>query len=196
VQEARPDRGAGERLGRARSGDALAAEELLTLLYRELRGLASRMMADERASHTLQTTALVHEAWLRLFGSEPAPSEDRRHYLRLAARAMRQVLIDHARRRAADKRGGAPAALELGRDVAAPWTAESSELLALDDALTRLDGQDGESARVVELRFFAGLTLEETASVLGLTPRQVEGRWNFARGWLRRELLRGAERDG
>ena len=196
MQDARPECGASERLGRARRGDALAAEELLAILYRELRGLASRLMADERASHTLQTTALVHEAWLRLFGSEVAPVEDRRHYLRLAARAMRQVLIDHARRRAADKRGRAQVALELESFVASPWKGECTELLALDEALTGLDGQDAESARVVELRFFAGLTLEETAAVLGLTPRQVEGRWNFARGWLRRELERGTERDG
>ncbi|TAJ16681.1 MAG: sigma-70 family RNA polymerase sigma factor [Planctomycetota bacterium] len=188
-------------LRRLRRGDAAVGDQLAELVYRELHALARRVMTDERGAHVLQPTALVHEAWLRLLGAaaDGAASdfEDRTHFLRLAARAMRRVLVDHARARDAEKRGGGrvPAQLELAElDLGALsiWDGDRTDVLALDDALAQLESRDPDAARVVELRFFAGLTTEETARALGWTVRQVEGSWVFARGWLRRELERGA----
>lgn len=185
-----PDPLSTELLRRAEGGDARAREQLLELLYRELRQLAQLEMRSERGGHTLQPTALVHEAWLRLVDSDSGtPWSDRSHFLALASRAMRRVLVDYARRRHAEKRGGAAQRAELADDL---LTCEglSLDMLALDEALDRLAARDAELARVVELRFFGGLTNEETGRVLALSERQVEGAWVTARGWLRRELER------
>jgi RNA polymerase sigma factor (TIGR02999 family) len=177
-------------LRRLGEGDERAADELLPLLYQELRSIAGRLMAGERRSHTLQATALVHEAWLRLGGGAGAEAEDRKHFLRLAARAMRRVLVDHARAKRAGKRGGDRTPQPLAEDLAF-YEDRPEDLLALDEALTRLGEHDEELLRVVELRFFAGLTLRETGEQVGKTLRQVDLAWGFARGWLRREMSRG-----
>jgi RNA polymerase sigma factor (TIGR02999 family) len=175
-------------LARMGGGDSSARDELLRVLYRELHELAERSMRHERPDHTLQPTALVHEAWMRLTDSTATPTwESRAHFLGVAARAMRNVLVDHARRRAADKRGANVARIELD-DTLASYNERALDVLALDEALERLAQRDGELARLVELRFFGGLTTEETGKVLGLSVRQVEGAWVTARGWLHREL--------
>jgi RNA polymerase sigma factor (TIGR02999 family) len=175
-------------LQRAGEGDSEARSALLALLYRELRDLAQSSMRGERRDHTLQPTALVHEAWLRLAQAEEPPHwRSRAHFLGAAATTMRRVLVDHARRRRTDKRGADAPRIELDDALVGPDSPEL-DLLALDEALDRLGRRDEELARLVELRFFGGLTNEETARVLGLSTRQVEGGWVAARGWLRREL--------
>lgn len=190
-------------LRRSSAGDGDARDALLRLLYSELRSLAARQMQRERKDHTLQPTVLVHEAWMRLIeepgqgvpdaGAAGGPAWDgRAHFLRMAAKAMRNVLVDHARRRGAQKRGASAARAELD-DVLATYETRALDVLALDEALERLAQRDEELARVVELRFFGGLTVEETGAALGLGVRQVEGAWVTARGWLRREL---GERGG
>lgn len=182
-------------LQRLRRGDAAVGEQLAELVYRELHALARRVMTDERGAHVLQPTALVHEAWMRLLGAAGESEhefEDRAHFLRLAARAMRRVLVDHARARDADKRGGGRAGAELELGALAVWESDRTDVLALDEVLAQLESRDPDAARIVELRFFAGLTTEETARAIGWSVRQVEGSWVFARGWLRRELERGA----
>lgn len=180
-------------LRRVDEGDAAAAGDLLPLLYGELREIAARLMRGERKGHTLQTTALIHEAWIRLTGDGERSFENRRHFVRLAARAMRRVLVDHARARNAAKRGGgeAPEAFDDFASAIAPAFPEPTDLLALEEALTKLGEKDEELLRIVELRYFAGLTLAETAEALGSTERKVQLAWTFARGWLRRELSKG-----
>jgi len=178
-------------LAGSRAGDGRAQEDLLALLYSELRGLAQRLMQGERVDHTLQATALVNEAWMRLVGAEvDVASENRAHFLRLAGRTMRRVLVDHARGAKRDKRGGGRTLLSLGEREPAREEA-ALDVLELEEALARLEEKDAELARVVELRFFAGLSLEETASVLGVTEDAVRWSWKLARGFLRRELERG-----
>ena len=175
-------------LARVCEGDTQARAELLDVLYRELHELAERSMRAERPDHTLQPTALVHEAWLRLSDAQMPPSwNNRAHFLGVAAKAMRNVLVDHARRKAADKRDAGRARVELDAALAS-YEARAFDMLALDDALERLALRDLELARMVELRFFGGLTTEETGKLLGLSVRQVEGAWVTARGWLHREL--------
>lgn len=179
-----------ELLERLAEGDAAASEDLLALLYGELHGIARKLMSDQRAGHTLQTTALINEAWMRLTPGSGSRWQNRRHFVRAAARAMRHVLVDHARRRTAKKRQ---------RDKARPfeegafeyWSKHPAELLALNELLENLGERDPEMLKVVELRYFGGLTLEETAAATGLTVRQVHIRWTFARGWLRRALEQG-----
>lgn len=177
-------------LQRLADGDVEAADELFPLVYQELHDVAHRLMAKERGGHTLQTTALMHEAWMRLVGTGDGAFEDRRHFLRVAARAMRNVLVDHARRRNAKKRQRGRAQ-PLVEDALAYWEANHHDLLALDEALDRLGERDATLLRVVELRFFGGLTIEQTGQVLGLSPRQASKAWAFARSWLRRELGKG-----
>jgi RNA polymerase sigma factor (TIGR02999 family) len=177
-------------LQRASAGDPGARDELARLLYGELRALAEGQMRAERDDHTLQPTALVHEAWVRLMGTPGGAAirwQDRSQFLCFAAQAMRNVLVDHARRRKTQKRSAPAARLELDEALAA-YEIRALDLLALDEALERLAQHDAELARLFELRFFGGLTGAETAVVLGLTERQVEGAWVTARGWLRREL--------
>lgn len=177
-------------LARLARGDAEAGEALFPLVYRELHDTAHRLMARERAGHTLQTTALLHEAWVRIAGGDAGRIQDRQHFVRLASRAMRNVLVDHARRRNAKKRA-APTREPLIDDALTFWDAHHTDLLALDEALERLGAKDAELLRVVELRFFGGLTLDETGAALGISPQKVHRGWTFARTWLKRELERG-----
>jgi RNA polymerase sigma factor (TIGR02999 family) len=156
-------------------------------VYSELRRLAARQMRKERPGHTLQTTALVNEAYLKLMSQKNASWENRAHFFGVASRVMREVLVEHARKRAALKRGGARKIyLE---DVAEPGAPNKSvDLLALDEALQRLERLDPQQCRIVELRFFSGLSVEETAAVLGISPRTVKRDWSVAKVWLRREI--------
>ena len=177
-------------LQRSRAGDPDALERVLPLVYSELRRLAGAQLARERAGHTLQPTALVHEAYLKLVGEERAVCESRGHFLALAALAMRRVLCRHAERRAALKRGGDRARVEL-TDAALALELPSVDVLGVDRALTRLEGVDPRAAKVVELRFFGGLSVEDAAAALEISPRTVEREWRVARAWLRRELEAG-----
>ena len=160
---------------------------LMPLVYGELRRIASRHLGRGRDSGTIQTTALVHEAYLRLAGGAPARAEDRAHFFAVASTAMRHVLVDYARRRTALKRGGGAHATTLsGKGLAVDARAE--EVLALDDALTRLAGLDARLAQVVEMRFFGGMEVEETAQALGVSNRTVKRDWRKARAFLQTEL--------
>jgi RNA polymerase sigma factor (TIGR02999 family) len=183
-----------ELLESARRGDAAATDQLVPLLYAELRRLAAALLARERRAATLQPTALVHEAYLRLLGGDAA-WESRAHFLGAAARAMRRILIERARRRARAKRGGGRERVTL-TEGALRYEPTSEELVALDTALAALQARDEDMARVVELRYFGGLTLEETAEVLGRSTRSVNRLWAAARAWLHRELSPAAERAG
>lgn len=168
-------------------GDPGQAEELLAIVYDELRQLARRQFRGERAGHTLQPTALVHEAYLRL-AKLPRPRwESRAHFFGTAARAMRQILVDHARRRSAGKRGGGAERVTLDTSVSGKDPL-AADVLDLHDALERLASNDPDLAHLVELRFFAGLTLDETADALGISRRKVAKDWSVARLWLQREL--------
>ena len=167
-------------------GDARALDRLIPLLYDELRALAAGYLRGERESHTLQPTALVHEAFLRLVDQRTATWQNRAHFFGIAAQAMRRILADHARRRLAAKRGGGQL-VTLGDDVPLPG-GSGADVVRVDEALDRLAAQDERQARVVEMRFFAGLTIEETAEVLGVSPMTVKRDWMVARAWLQREL--------
>lgn len=173
-------------LERARTGDAEAMEQALSHLYDELKGIARRRMRGGGPAETLQPTALVHEAFLRLVGRDQ-PWESRGHFLGVAARAMRSILVDHARARKAIKRGGDRQREPL--DAAAAWFEDHQlDLLALDEALQQFATVDPEACRVVELRYFAGLTNPRIAEVTGLSLATVERRWAMARGWLHQTL--------
>lgn len=177
------------------SGDGSARGLLFDLLYRELRQLASSVMRAERPDHTLQPTALVNELYMRLAASD-SRFQNRAHFLAVAAKAMRRVLIDHARLRLAQKRGSGQAVAIDDLD-ALPHAASPGgiDMLALDDALERLVAVDERQGRIVELRFFGGLSVEETAAVVGVSERTVKREWQISRAWLRRELLRTASAD-
>jgi RNA polymerase sigma-70 factor, ECF subfamily len=180
-------------LARASDGDAKATGELFPLVYDELRSLAAQHLAGERVNHTLQATALVNEAYLRLVGPGDVTWQNRAHFFGAAARAIRRILTDHARSKNRLKRGGGDGKrVPLDTlDLAAKQPAE--DILALDEALERLTSMDPEKARVVELRYFAGLSLEETAQALGVSVPTVSRHWEFARVWLHRELSRGMD---
>ncbi|MBL8989079.1 MAG: sigma-70 family RNA polymerase sigma factor [Gemmatimonadales bacterium] len=171
------------------AGNEHAVEQLVPLIYAELHAIAERQMRRERADHTLQPTALVHEAFLRLVGNETS-WQNRQHFLGVAAQAMRRILVDHARRQKARKRGGGADKIELDEQLIAVGgeSGEGLDLEALDEALTRLAELDARQARIVELRFFAGLDVEETAAVVGVSPATVKRDWQFAKAWLKREL--------
>jgi RNA polymerase sigma factor (TIGR02999 family) len=170
-------------------GDPHAAEQLLPLVYDELRKLAALQLARDRPGQTLNPTALVHEAYLRLVGEgDDCRYQDRGHFFATAATAMRHIRIDQARRKKAQKRGGNVQRLEL-EDAAAPTPDE--ELLALDEALTELAARDARKAQLVELRFFAGLTNDQAAAVMGISPTTADRDWAFARAWLR-DAVRGS----
>jgi RNA polymerase sigma factor (TIGR02999 family) len=180
-------------LGRARQGDAPAVGELFTLVYDQLKRMA-RMQRRQRAELTLNTTALVHEAFIKLAGRERLAVRDRAHFLAVAAMAMRQILLDHARRRLAGKRGGGAHSIsfddiQTALDGAAGFTELKAEaLLALDESLARLAQRSERQSRVVECRFFGGLSVEETAQALGISPATVKRDWAMAQAWLYRDL--------
>ena len=176
-------------IARSAAGDADAAAAIFPIVYDELRRIAASVLRHERADHTLQPTALVHEAFLRLAETEDAPWQNRAHFVAIAARAMRRVLVDHARGRNALKRGSGEVRVPLDNlDVPAATT--GVDLVALDEALERLAALDERQARIVEVRFFGGLTVEETAALIGASERTVKRDWQMARAWLKRELAR------
>jgi RNA polymerase sigma-70 factor (ECF subfamily) len=168
-------------------GDQRAAARLVPLVYSELRQMAARYMRRERVDHTLQTTALVHEAYLKLVEQTPASWQNRAHFFAVAAQVMRHILVDHARGHLREKRGGGRPVLAL--DEGLVFSPErSSELLEVDAALQRLSALDPRQGKIVELRFFGGLTVEETAAVLGISPKTVKRDWSVAKAWLHGEL--------
>ncbi|MBI3949255.1 MAG: sigma-70 family RNA polymerase sigma factor [Acidobacteria bacterium] len=172
-----------------RSGVEAALDQLMPLVYDELRRLASHYMQNERPGHTLQTTALVHEAYLRLVDYRQVRWQDRAHFFAVAARLMRRILVDHARVRQAARRGGSTRALSL--DEAPVLSDErAAELISLDDALTSLEAFDARLSRVIEMRFFGGLTADEIGMVLNLSARTVMRDWNVAQAWLYREMTK------
>jgi len=174
-------------LARAQEGDRQATDELMPLVYEELRQLADRFLAAEKRGATLQPTALVHEAYLRLVGSDQAGWENRAHFFGAAARAIRRILVDRARARRAARRGGdRPLRLDTDAPLAGPGP--SLDVLALDEALAKLASIDAQKARVVELRFFGGLSVDETAATLGVSASTVNRDWAFARTWLHRAM--------
>jgi RNA polymerase sigma factor (TIGR02999 family) len=168
----------------ADSGEAASLDVLVDLLYGELREMAHRQLAREPAGHTLQTTALVHEAWVRLAAGSEVGRRGRTYFFAAAARAMRQVLVDHARRRGAGKRGHGEAAVALDDVQIAAVDSFAAELIDLDVALEKLAKLEPRHARVVECRYFGGLSVEETAEALGVSPRTVKSDWALARAWL------------
>jgi RNA polymerase sigma factor (TIGR02999 family) len=168
-------------------GDPKAAEELLPLVYEELRRLAAHKMAGEAPGHTLQPTALVHEAWLRLAGSQPGRWQNRAHFFGAAGEAMRRILVEHARRKQSLKRGGGAEHVPLN-EAALVLAAPPEEVLAVHEALDNLAREDATAAELVKLRYFVGMTMPEAASALGLALRTAELRWTYARVWLRREI--------
>jgi|SRR5687767_4355220 len=170
-------------------GEAAATDELLPLVYGELRRIAAHKMSAEAAGHTLQPTALVHEAWLRLVGSEERQWQNRAHFFGAAAEAMRRILVDHARRKLSQKRGAGMQPEELN-DSALVLHAPPDELLAVNDALDTLAKQDPEAAQLVKLRYFVGMTMEESASAMNIATRTAERMWTYARAWLRKEIRR------
>ncbi len=175
-------------------GNAAARDLLIPLVYHELHKLASRYLSRERRDHTLQTTALVNEAYLKLAGQNQVDWQSRAHFFGIAAQLMRRILVDHARRDGRAKRGGH--ALHLPLDAvdppSAPFRIDALDAYALDQALARLEGLDAQQGRIVELRFFGGMTVEETAEVVGLSPATVKREWAMAKAWLFRELVRNA----
>ena len=176
-------------LGKWRAGDQEALQVLIPLVYEELRRIAQRHLRQERQDHTLQSTALVHEAYLRLIKQGPPEVQNRAHFLAVASQLMRQILVDHARKHRAAKRGGG-LKLEL-EDAMALQKAQNIDLIALDYALNELARLDLQQSRIVEMRFFGGLSIEDTAEVIGISPATVKREWATARAWLLREIGRG-----
>lgn len=168
-------------------GDRAAADRVVEIVYRELRAVASRYLHRERPGHTLQPTALVDEAYLRLFGGSPVDWQNRQQFFAVAAQQMRRILVDHARARLADKRGGQQVRVTL-TDIQELAGARPPDLLEVDEALTRLAVVSHRAARVVELRFFAGMSEEETAAALAISEGTVKRDWRFARAWLLAQL--------
>lgn len=181
-------------LADVQNGRPDAAPQLIPLVYDELRRIARHQMRNERSDHTLQATALVHEAYFRLVNQRERTWENRTHFIRLAAQVMRRLLIDHARARRTAKREGGLQRVPL-EDPLLVTEEQSEELLALDEALERLAEFDERQSRVVELRFFGGLTVEETAEALGIAPKTVKRDWVVARAWLHREVKKSGRDD-
>ena len=171
-----------------RAGDQEALQALIPLVYQELRRIAQHHLRQERPDHTLQSTALIHEAYLRLMKQGPIGIEHRPHFLAVASRLMRQILVDHARGRRAAKRGGG-VKLEFN-DAMSAQKPQSVDLIALDDALNELADLDPQQSRIVELRFFGGLSIDETAEIVGVSPTTVKREWSTARAWLRLAVRR------
>lgn len=174
-------------LGRVQSGDAIAAEELLPIVYEQLRALAGHCFRAQRPDHTLQPTALVHEAYLKLINSSGSNWQNRAHFCAVASRAMRQILTNHAVAKRTAKRGGEAERIPL-EAVTTPSGKNTFDAVALDEALTKLGQADARQARVVELRFFGDLDVPQVAEVLEISPRTVERDWRSARAWLQAEL--------
>ncbi|HTX15404.1 MAG TPA: sigma-70 family RNA polymerase sigma factor [Candidatus Baltobacteraceae bacterium] len=168
-------------------GDRAARDALIPLIYDELRGMARRHLGRERPDHTLQSAALVNEAYLRLAGKEPPEWQNRAHFFGFAAQMMRHILVDHARSRLAAKRGAGAPRLSLDPEIALPQK-PGVDLVALDDALNKLAAMDPQQSRLIELRYFGGLSIEETAVVMGISARTVDRIWVAARAWLRLEM--------
>src|SRR5438105_3324741 len=179
-------------LAAAESGDEAATNQLVPLLYEELRRLARRHMVGQRQGHTLQTADLVSEAYLRLVNVKETAWKNRVHFFAVASRAMRSVLVDYARRRGYAKRGGNPVRVSLS-EADQRSEEKSAEVIAVDEALSGLAALDPRKSRIVELRYFGGLSVEETAGLLGLSARTIKREWRWARAWLHREL--GEERS-
>lgn len=174
-------------LNNATNGDEFALERILPLVYNELRTISSKYLRDEYKKHTLQTTELVHEAYLKLIGSENLTWESRSHFFGIAARSMRQILVDYARKKKASKRGSGETLISIDK---AEFILNDSEeqIINLDEALNQLELLDERSCKIVELRFFSGLSIEETAQMLNVSPATVKRDWNFAKAWLYREI--------
>ena len=170
-------------------GDQNAPERLMPLVYEELRKLARNYLQRERSDHTLQATGLVHEAYLRLVDQSSMSWQNRAHFFAVAAQVMRRILVDHARAHRAEKRGGEREKIEFD-EALAPSGEKAVDLIALDDALQDLVTFDSRQSRIVELRFFGGLTNEEIGDVLGISPRTIKREWRLAKAWLRREIMK------
>lgn len=182
-----------ELLVRWRAGDQGALEALVPLVYKELRDIARRHLQRERPGHTLQSAALVHEAYLRLIDQRPFDTENRAHFLAVASRLMRQILVDYARSHGAAKRG-ADRRVELDASLVLPQV-RSTDVVALDDALHGLAKLDEQQGRIVELRFFGGLAIDEIAEALDISPSTVKRDWNVAKAWLTRQMKKGNRGD-
>lgn len=169
------------------AGDPRAADQLLPLVYQELRKLAAAKMAQEKPGQTLQATALVHEAWLRLTGTDPQRWDSRRHFVAAAAESMRRILVEKARRRLRIRHGGGLERVNVD-DVEIPGDARDEQLVAMDEALAGLEREDPGKAEVVKLRYFVGMTNRETAEALGISEATVERHWSFAKAWLFRHI--------
>jgi RNA polymerase sigma factor (TIGR02999 family) len=182
----RPTESVAGLLARWRAGDQEALHALIPVVYDELRSLARHYLRVERPDHTLQSVDLVHEAYMRLLAQSPAPTQDRGHFVAIAAKLMRQILVDHARSRRAAKRGPEHK-LELDEAHGLPQK-QAIDIIALDDALTELSRRDAQQGQIVEMRFFGGLTVEEAADVLGISPATVKRDWSVAKAWLTREV--------
>jgi RNA polymerase sigma factor (TIGR02999 family) len=177
-------------LGDWQDGDELALEKMMPLVYDELRVMAKRYMNSQPSGHTLQTTALIHEAYLKLARDKGKRWENRKHFFAVAARAMRHILVDHARSKQSDKRGGTAHVVSL-EEAPVVSTERASEVIALDEALKQLESVDARKGRVVELRYFGGFSVEETADFLDVSVETVTRDWRFAKTWLLRELSAG-----
>ena len=175
-----------ELLVRWKAGDQAALDELVPLLYKELRDIARYHLQNERPGHTLQSAALVHEAYVRLVGQRPFDTENRAHFLAVASRLMRQILVDYARSHGAAKRG-ADRRVELDASLVLPQI-RNADVVALDDALNGLAKLDEQQGRIVEMRFFGGLSIEEIAEALDISPSTVKRDWNVAKAWLTRQM--------
>lgn len=169
-------------------GSREAADRLMPLVYSELRKLAASYLQRQRSDHTLQPTALVHEAYLKLLDVSQTNWQDRAHFFAVAAQTMRHILVDHARSVAADKRGGGAQKIELDEAVSFSNQNEDVDLIDLDEALKKLERQDEMQSRIIEMRFFGGLTVEETAEVLKISPATVKREWAMAKAWLFRQI--------
>jgi RNA polymerase sigma factor (TIGR02999 family) len=181
-----------ELLARWSEGEITAREKLVPLVYEELRRVARHCMAGERPDHTLQSGALVHEAYLRLVGHSSVRWDGRAHFFAVAAQLMRRILVDHARKKGAGKRGGDRVTITLDERLA-PARQRELDVIALDDALNELSRMNPQHSRIVEMRFFAGLSIEETAQAMGISPATVKRDWAAARAWLYRELARSTQ---
>lgn len=179
-----------EILNQASSGDVDATNQLLPLVYGQLRALAQRCLNAERPDHTLSATALVHEAYLKLVGPRQVPWQNQAHFYAAAAESIRRILLDHAKAHRAQKRGGGSkkGVLSVTSLVDLTSAEKSEEILALEDAICRLEAESAEAAQIVRLRFYAGLTVDQTAAAMDLPPRTVDRRWSFARAWLHQQL--------